>query len=192
MKGFVRFKDEISVVGDVSSKLARFCLRLGGRIEEREFLSEFGCDVDPWRVITNFKEFKRLVKEAKNSDIERIYFGEHDAYFFAYPKEGEAGFVLSYDTEELPEEEGEKFQEDLESEFYDYMTNKGYPPEFKFIPKVEYGGDYIDVEARVPMEYEDEFSRLSGIAKAMLEFKSKLHELMRKYGIKAKIHSSFL
>ncbi len=182
--GFERFNDALR-------RLRNFCLRLGGRVEEVKFESEFGCDVDPRRVISEFEVFKRLIEEAKGSGVERIYFGEHDAYFFAYPGEGEAGFVLTYDTEELSEEEASRLQEELETSFYDFMYGRGLPPEFRFIPRVEYGGDYLDVEARVPIEWED-FDKLDDIARAMLEFKPKLHELLKKYGVRAKIYTRFM
>jgi len=173
-------------------RLKGFCIRLGGRVEKMRFPDEFGCKVNPASVIQLFPEFERLVKEAKDSGVERIYFGEHDAFFFAYPGMGEAGFTLTYDTEEIPEEKGAKFQKELESEFYSFMSSRNLAPEFDFIPRVEYGGDYVDVEARVPTETEEGFGILADIAKAMLEFKSKLHELMKKYNVRAKIYSQFL
>jgi len=174
---------------DVRGMLRDFCLSLGGRVEEMPFPSEFACDVDPRRVMARFKKFEELVRSAKDSGINRIYFGEHDAYFFAYPEEGEAGFILTYDTEEIPEEAGEKFQEELVAEFYDHMEASGYTPEFGFIPRVEYGGDYVDVEALVTME---ELEDLKGIAEAMLAFKGKLRKLMKEYGVRAKVYAEFL
>ena len=176
------------VGGSVRDDLVRFCLSLGGKVERMRFWDEFGCTVNPEKVIERFSEFKRLYREAKGSDIGRIYFGEHDKYFFAYPREGEAGFMLTYEIEPpFPktlegEEESIKFLREVKSEFYGFMDERGLPPEFGFIPRVEAEYDWLDVEARVLADIPEEFDGLPRIAKAMLEFDGKVKEIMRKYG----------
>ncbi|RLE55464.1 MAG: hypothetical protein DRJ40_08400 [Thermoprotei archaeon] len=182
----------------IKEKLAEFCLSLGGKVERMRLPDEFGCNVDPSKVIEHFDEFKELYREAKGSGIERIYFGKHDKYFFAYPELGEVGFVLTYEIEPpFPEtEEGEKqavkLLEEVQSEFYEFMSSRGLAPEFKFIPRIESEFEWLDIEARVLADIPEELERLPDIVKAMLEFDKKVREILNTFGRKVETPPKFL
>ena len=178
--------DVAQVAGSVVRRLTNFCLRLGGKVEDMPFPSEFGCDVDPDAVIRHFDEFKKLAYELheKSEEVARAYFGKDDAYFFIHSEEAMAGFALSKEFTPIGEAI-EDLADDVERQWYEHMRKHGLEPEFHFIPDFRWGtsGDakhqYIDLEAQTP--YPD-LDILRDVAEAMLEFKKELEEKISRYG----------
>jgi len=174
---------------NIYEKFKRFCQQLGGKFEDLGS-SDFGCVVDPAKAISSFKEFERLVDEARSGTlgvVTRMYFGSHDSYFAVFPGMGYGGFILAYKIVGMPKEGGNKFQEELKSELYNFMNRRG----LGITPEVEYGGDYIAIRVTTPLTKEG-LDNLTNIARAMLDFKPKLHELMKKYGVKVKTYPKFM
>jgi len=167
---------------ELVEELERFCKSIGGIPERTAW--DFGCIVSPEKVLENWNEFLELLEKSKdNPEISAIYFGEKETYFYYHPERAMGGFRLSkYIPAVLEDEEMTKLYEDVESEFWNYMRKRGIEPEFQFIPRVDVGEwegkTYVDVEAEVT---QPELSNLKKIAKAMLNFKRKLNELIRKY-----------
>jgi hypothetical protein len=166
-------------------RLSSFCRRLGGRVEDVPLPSDFSCDVDPSVVIRNFEEFKRIARELRkhSREITRVFFGKPGAYFYIYPREGEAGFVIS--KEIIPISENiEYLAKDIEREWYEHLRKYGLEPGFHYIPDfvwdiVDEKTHSIDLYARVL--YPD-LDILDNVANAMLEYKKKVEELISKYG----------
>jgi len=185
---FVRLVSEwdlAKIANSVAEKLARFCFKLGGKIEDMPLPSQFACDVDPVAVIEHFSEFKKLAKMlSESNEITVAYFGRNDAYFTIFANEAMAGFTLSKEFTPIGDAI-EDLATDVEYEWYKHMEKHGIEPEFHFIPDFRYGtsGDathqFIDLEARTTYT---EIDLLKDIARAMLKFKEKLEEKIRKAG----------
>ena len=178
--------DVAQVSDSIAKRLANFCLRLGGKVEDMPFPSEFGCDVDPRAVIRNFDEFKKIAHElhGHSREIARAYFGKGDAYFFIDSEDAMAGFAISKEFTPIGEAI-EDLADDVERQWYEHMSRHGLEPEFHFIPDFRWGtsGDeksqFIDLEAQVTFP---DLDLLDDIAKAMLEYKKDVEEKISRYG----------
>ena len=178
--------DVAQVADSIAKRLANFCIKIGGKVEDMPFPSEFGCDVDPRAVINNFDEFKRLAHELHrhSREISRAYFGKNDAYFFVFSEEAMAGFAISKEFTPIGDAI-EDLADDVERQWYEHMRKHGLVPEFHFIPDFRWGtsGDaeyqFMDLEAQVTFP---ELDLLDDVAKAMLEFKKDVEAKMRRYG----------
>ena len=174
------------VAGGIVERLTNFCRRLGGRVEDMYFPSEFGCNVDPRAVIRNYDEFEKIAHELHEHrrEIARAFFGKPDAYFYIYSEDAEAGFTISKEITPIGEDI-EYLADDVERGWYEHLRKYGFEPEFHYIPDFRWGtaGDaksqFIDLDARVV--YPD-LDILDDIANAMLEYKKKVEELISKYG----------
>ena len=158
-----------------------FCLMLGGKVEDMPLPSQFGCDVDPMAVVRSFSKFEELVKML-GEELSTVYFGKNDAYFTVFNNEAMVGFTLSKEFAPI----GDAIEDlamDVVCEWYEYMEKHGFRPGFHFIPNYLYGtsGDakyqFIDLEARTTFT---DMDTLKDIARAMLKFKEKLEEKIRK------------
>ena len=168
----------------IRNLLREFCLKLNGTVEEMPFRDEFGCHVDPMKIVKNMDEFTKIVQQMRERpEVARAYLGSNEAYFYVFPEEGIVGFQVTETFAPQSDEVLDKLYYTIRGEFYNYMAEHGLHPEFHFIPRVDVGLEdeaesYVDVAAEVI--YPD-LDLLSDVAKTMLKFKRKLEKLVEKY-----------
>jgi len=174
---------------DVFERLSRLCQQLGGKVEDMR--PDFGCVVNPEKVISSLKEFESLMEEIRRGrfvGVAGIWFGDHDFYFAVYPGMSFVGFVLAYDLLGVPREDGNKFLKELASEFRNFMIKKDLK---KVKYQIDYRGSHINITTMVPLTKEG-LSNLLDIGRAILEFKPKLQELIKKYNMEPRAPPKFM